>query len=82
MVLGLAFCHWPPCGWDSWLLLMNGSGGWGIVTFPVVHFQESQELGTLSSSLKSFISFVCLFVLCCFCFFVCLFLHRLTASNI
>lgn len=53
MVTGLAFCHWPPCGWDSGLLLMNGSGGWRIVTFPVVHFQESPRL---SSSLKSFIS--------------------------
>lgn len=44
MVLGLALCHWPACGWDSGLLLMNGSGGRRIVTFPVVHFQESQEL--------------------------------------
>lgn len=53
-VLGLAFCHRPSCGWDSGLLLMNGSGGWRIVTFPVVHFQELPSL----SSLKSFISFI------------------------
>lgn len=49
-------CLLPLASLLLWLgvLLMNGEGGWRIVTFPVVDFQESPRL---PSSLHSFISF-------------------------
>lgn len=49
---GICFCPGLPV--VTPLLLMNGLGGWGIVTFPVVDFQESPRL---LSRLQSFTSF-------------------------